>query len=156
MARPIVICKECGEEKEHWAHGLCRRCCDRRYRGKRAEYQRQWYAGHREQQAERNLRWQRANPDKVLAQRRRHRARKKGAAIDPIDYAVIYELYDNACIYCGATRRLEIDHVVPLAGGGSHREDNLVVACKRCNSSKGARLLMKWLETQPYSQAWVM
>lgn len=35
-------------------------------------------------------------------------------------------------------------------------EDNLVVACRRCNGSKGARPLMEWLETQPYSQAWAM
>jgi len=29
------------------------------------------------------------------------------------------------------------DHLIPQAKGGSHGDDNLVVACNRCNMSKG-------------------
>jgi hypothetical protein len=32
----------------------------------------------------------------------------------------------------------------PLICGGWEHESNLVPACKRCNSSKGAKLLMEW------------
>lgn len=49
------------------------------------------------------------------------------------------------CRYCGSTDDLTIDHVTPLAHGGSNNLTNLVVACRICNSSKGARLLEEWL-----------
>lgn len=34
---------------------------------------------------------------------------------------------------------LEFDHVRPLADGGDHSEENIVLACARCNRSKGAK-----------------
>lgn len=34
---------------------------------------------------------------------------------------------------------LTVDHVVPLARGGTNDLANLQVLCKRCNSAKGAR-----------------
>lgn len=43
------------------------------------------------------------------------------------------------CAYCGvaaATTRLEIDHVVPQAQGGTDEEDNLTAACITCNRGK--------------------
>lgn len=43
------------------------------------------------------------------------------------------------CVYCGAparTSRLEIDHVVATANGGSDDSSNLVTACSTCNSGK--------------------
>lgn len=49
------------------------------------------------------------------------------------------------CSYCGAhpseTILLEVDHVHPLAEGGSNDIDNLVTACLDCNRGKGAGLL---------------
>ena len=59
------------------------------------------------------------------------------------------------CIYCGVTEGLTLDHIVPLVNRGTHSEDNLVVACGRCNSSKKDRPLEKWLQTQPYSIVWL-
>lgn len=38
---------------------------------------------------------------------------------------------------------LEIDHVVPELHGGNASSDNLVLACRLCNRSKGARMLPK-------------
>jgi len=34
---------------------------------------------------------------------------------------------------CGATRFLEIHHVVPRAEGGTNRPDNLIALCSRCH-----------------------
>ncbi len=44
------------------------------------------------------------------------------------------------CAYCGATITLlncELDHIVPRAGGGGSRRDNLVAVCRTCNAGKG-------------------
>ncbi|WP_169516549.1 HNH endonuclease, partial [Gulosibacter molinativorax] len=45
----------------------------------------------------------------------------------------------HACQYCGAQApdvKLHIDHVVPVALGGSDKPDNLVTACSDCNTGK--------------------
>ena len=41
------------------------------------------------------------------------------------------------CVKCGSKKNLEIDHVVPLARGGSNRLENLQLLCQECNRSKG-------------------
>lgn len=53
--------------------------------------------------------------------------------------------YGHRCIYCGVTSResqLEVDHVIPVAKGGTNEIGNLVVACKPCNRGKGKRMLL--------------
>jgi hypothetical protein len=49
------------------------------------------------------------------------------------------------CQYCGATPSetvlLEVDHIHPVAEGGTNDIDNLVTACQACNRGKSAVLL---------------
>lgn len=48
------------------------------------------------------------------------------------------------CRYCGATpdqSLLHVDHVIPVAGGGTNDPVNLVTACQPCNSGKAHKLL---------------
>ncbi len=40
------------------------------------------------------------------------------------------------CQYCGSTRDLTIDHVIPRWAGGPSTWDNLVACCRRCNLKK--------------------
>jgi 5-methylcytosine-specific restriction endonuclease McrA len=44
-----------------------------------------------------------------------------------------------ACQYCGNTKKLTLDHVMPRSKGGKHSWDNVVIACEPCNSRKGDR-----------------
>ena len=41
------------------------------------------------------------------------------------------------CVKCGSRENLEIDHMVPLARGGSSRLENLQLLCRDCNRRKG-------------------
>ena len=43
------------------------------------------------------------------------------------------------CQYCGATAE-NVDHVMPKSRGGEHVWENVVAACRRCNSRKENRL----------------
>ncbi len=52
--------------------------------------------------------------------------------------------YPQACCYCGSIRRLSLDHLIPTFRGGDDSGDNLVWACRSCNSAKGARDLLEW------------
>lgn len=54
---------------------------------------------------------------------------------------MIYKRDNNSCQYCGSTRNLTIDHVIPKCRGGQDTWENLVVACCSCNTKKGNMLL---------------
>lgn len=51
----------------------------------------------------------------------------------------------QACCYCGISDHLTADHLIPRKRGGSHSGDNLVWACRACNSSKHATDALEWL-----------
>ncbi len=44
------------------------------------------------------------------------------------------------CQYCGSTRHLTIDHIIPRSRGGSSSWENVVTSCAPCNVRKGACL----------------
>ena len=68
-----------------------------------------------------------------------------GSERKPLGKRLRFEIFKRdgfKCRYCGATpdqRVLQVDHVVPVAGGGSNDEINLVTSCQPCNSGKSAR-----------------
>jgi exonuclease III len=49
------------------------------------------------------------------------------------------------CNYCGSKENLALDHIFPQKKGGKDDAENLIFACKSCNSSKGKKDLMKWM-----------
>jgi hypothetical protein len=55
--------------------------------------------------------------------------------------SMIYKRDNHTCQYCGATKHLTIDHVIPRCRGGEDTWENLVVACSSCNTKKGNTLL---------------
>ncbi len=64
---------------------------------------------------------------------------------------------DHTCQYCGGVAE-SIDHVIPKSRGGEHTWENVVAACKRCNSAKRDRLLHETtmrLASPPSSPAFV-
>lgn len=50
----------------------------------------------------------------------------------------VYERDGYACVTCGATETLSLDHIKPWSLGGPDTIDNLQTMCRPCNSSKGA------------------
>jgi 5-methylcytosine-specific restriction endonuclease McrA len=50
----------------------------------------------------------------------------------------VFKRDNNACAYCGKQSDLTLDHVIPKSRGGKSHWENLVTACKRCNSEKGS------------------
>lgn len=49
------------------------------------------------------------------------------------------------CNYCGSADRLALDHIFPQKLGGKDDAENLIFACRACNSSKGKKDLMEWM-----------
>ncbi|MFM9874451.1 MAG: HNH endonuclease [Fimbriimonadaceae bacterium] len=60
------------------------------------------------------------------------------------------------CQYCGSTRDLTLDHVIPRWTGGPHTWENLVTCCRKCNLKKAdktplqANMKLKKTPKQPH------
>lgn len=81
----------------------------------------------------------------------KRRARTRGTAAESIDPIAVFKRDGWRCRMCGVEtpyelrgsthpRAPELDHVIPLAVGGSHTLANVQCACRACNGAKGARL----------------
>ena len=97
--------------------------------------------------------------DAGIATRRRYRTSKKGkrarvaqdarirgaGELSGADWEIIQDMY-GMCAYCyGKDGQLTLDHIKPVDAGGISTIDNVVPACKSCNSSKGAKPLLRWM-----------
>lgn len=107
-----------------------------------------WQAEHTEERREYGRRQYLRKRDTEAYRRRaidregRRRAVMKGAS--PIDWTKVIDRTNGACGICGgviADGDRHFDHIVPLAKGGAHSEENLQVAHAQCNMRKGAKVV---------------
>lgn len=56
-----------------------------------------------------------------------------------IPFKVKWEMWKQPCSVCGSDYRTAVDHIIPLAQGGTNDRDNLQTLCQPCNSFKGSR-----------------
>jgi hypothetical protein len=89
-----------------------------------------------------NRAWELANPLKVQERGARRRARQRGAPlVEKIDRAAIIARDRSICHICHllvAPKDMSLDHLIPLAHGGTHTAKNLAVAHLICNKRRGA------------------
>lgn len=71
---------------------------------------------------------------------RQRRYRERGGGKIPEDMRQrVFERDGYACVYCDAEDHLCCDHDVPVSKGGETTDENLVTACRPCNSRKKDR-----------------
>lgn len=56
----------------------------------------------------------------------------------PVSRRAIFLRDEHRCQYCGKHAE-NVDHVIPKVQGGTHRWENVVASCRRCNTRKGGR-----------------
>lgn len=109
--------------------------------------------------AEGRARWIEANPEKYAEARAaygyRRRAIEQGVEAEDIDRRVVFARDGWVCGICGESidpalkhpdkRSVSLDHILPLARGGTHTYDNVQAACLGCNVRKN----MKYPEPRP-------
>lgn len=154
-------CRRCqkAEGQRYYADNIdVRREAIRRYTVENAAKERarkqRWQTENREQQREANRRWQRENPDKSASKKRNRDARLRAAhgQHTASDVAAQFRRQKGRCYYCDCkmtARRNQpntrtVDHVVPIARGGSNGPENIVIACAACNFSKQDKLPHEW------------
>jgi len=84
-----------------------------------------------------------------VALKTRKRLRSGGDDVAALGVKYERRKLSEGCIYCGDPADT-IDHLIPRLANGPESADNLVPACKTCNSSKGARDLFAWAATKRF------
>lgn len=67
------------------------------------------------------------------------------------EWLAVYNSFDARCAYCFDAEARTIDHVIPMVAGGAHAVENVVPACKTCNTSKGRQPLEEWLDSRGFN-----
>lgn len=87
--------------------------------------------------------WQVHSPSLVLSVPKHIRLKIASAErmwkVPPVNRREVLRRDHHSCQYCGSSKHLTLDHVIPRSKGGPHTWDNVVTACERCNSRKSDR-----------------
>lgn len=111
-----------------------------------------YHAANKKYQLEKMSRNYRANKEKYLERARNRRARIRSAegTHTAADIRPILHGQRGLCANChsklfkSGKQKFHVDHIVPLARGGSNWPDNLQCLCPSCNLSKGAKDPLEW------------
>lgn len=135
-----------------------------RNRDKKISVARSWYAENKQIALERQKAYREGKP---LTEEQRERKRFKAnerKALDPEKYSRLkryqhlkrraagdvaledcQDLMANPiCASCGSDDHIEIDHILPIALGGTSERFNLQLLCRPCNRSKGCKHPDDW------------
>lgn len=86
-----------------------------------------------------------ANRDKLLlratASRRRARKLQNGGSYTKADVLELLRRQKHRCVYCRGSLKpkFHVDHITPLARGGSNDRHNIQLLCPSCNHRKHAK-----------------
>jgi 5-methylcytosine-specific restriction endonuclease McrA len=114
-------------------------------RAQEREKERQCRILNPEQFRKRERKWRSAPRSKAIKARiqRNRRARKRlaGGEHTHEDIAEILIKQKYKCAYCRKSlrKKYQVDHIVPLARGGTNRRNNIQLTCEKCNHSKYAK-----------------
>ena len=96
----------------------------------------------------------------VVSQSRRARAaRRRKRRMDRVEHDLSVEQWAAlqtawaGCAYCGAVDKpLQRDCVLPLSRGGRYTLENIVPACRSCNTSKCNEEVTAWLRRRRFDE----
>ena len=116
------------------------------------QFERVYRQSHPEVMYAKTKRWRLAHPEhnrlisRIGAALRYARLRGSPKAdFSQEDWKGLLTEYNNSCVYCGDRGNLSIDHIIPVSKGGKHTKENIVPACISCNSRKGDKSLIVFL-----------
>jgi len=119
------------------------------------EQRKRYHEKYPEKRHENSKQWRFKNPEKLKEQKARgnftRRARKRNVYYENVDPLMVLDRDKWKCRGCGIkTPQIlrgtwednapEVDHIIPLALGGSHVANNLQCLCRKCNQEKGATI----------------
>lgn len=86
--------------------------------------------------------WAKANPEARLIYRENRRAKENGRKLSTDLPKKLFELQRGRCACCKSDlkkTKYHLDHKMPLSKGGANDDPNIQLLCPTCNSEKGAK-----------------
>lgn len=117
--------------------------------GKKAVRVRRQSKESKEVQAARTRRYRKMNPEKVREFTMRRRAlRGKGVKLPAGTIARLLLLQGRKCAICKASvaAGYHVDHIYPIAKGGTHTPDNVQILCPTCNVRKSDKHPIRYMQ----------
>jgi len=171
-----LACTGCGAPRDA-GRSRCRACCTsarsatrRRNPEASRTYLREWgarnpdkvkantarrYAKNPERAKASARQWARNNPAKrskiMVFQNAKRRSRLKangGNGFTRADWDELLKRCAGLCAYCRMAPSESVDHFIPVSKGGAHNINNVVPACKHCNSWKRERDPVEWIRNR--------
>ena len=128
------------------------------------QYKKEWYRDNQERLSEKRKERYENNKEEILEQIKEYRKTENGRAtaqrakykrrtilkntintLTSEEWLDILKEYDYRCAYCGCDFNEDNmptkDHVIPISKGGDNIKENIVPACRGCNSKKNNKIL---------------
>lgn len=116
----------------------------------RSERSANYYAENRERLSEKHRQHYAENPEIYAALSSKRRAIKRGAggSYKASDVSSILDSQRSKCASClkKLSSGYHVDHIMPLARGGTNDKYNLQILCPSCNLSKHAKDPIDWAQ----------
>lgn len=145
----------------------------RQYRAKNKEKMSQYYADryikNKEKVCAANKRWRDKNPEKVksmianqraanpeshrmVQHKRRARKLECGGVLSSGLTVKLFQLQKGLCPCCGLAleKNYHLDHIVPLALGGTNTDDNIQLLRAKCNQQKNAKHPVDFMQSRGF------
>lgn len=126
-----MICHRCNQPGEFRPRFKICKKCESKSRSERRTLNWEW-------EKEYKRRWRETNKAKSKVYNKVDCANSRADdKITAADVRLVIERDGYKCVQCDSKVRIELDHIVPLAKGGTNCLDNLQILCHDCNHRKG-------------------
>ena len=114
-----------------------------------SEQQKKWYINNVEHKKKYKRKWNKTETGKANNQRgfvkRQAKLRKIINTLTAEEWLDILKEYKYKCAYCGKEFNLfdrpTRDHVIPISKEGNNVKENIIPACRSCNSKKNNKII---------------
>lgn len=117
-------------------------------------YSSAYRAANPDREIARHAAYRAANPEKLSSHRANRRARKRNAegTHTVADIKELASQQNGKCACCRVDLKTghHLDHIMPLAKGGSNDKHNLQLLCQICNLSKGAKDPIMFMQSRGF------
>lgn len=96
--------------------------------------------------------WAKRNREKlaVAYQKRKSKSMSLPSTLTTEQWNETKEYFNNRCAYCGKEKTLAQEHFIALSKGGGYTKENIIPACRNCNSSKHNKDFFEWYPEQEF------
>lgn len=124
-------------------------------RQKKCEYQKRYRERNKEKVKKYNREYNKSINGKINKNKykQNRKAKKKNGVrtLTTTEWNDNLKKFNHSCAYCGTkSEYLHQEHIIPLSKGGWYTKQNIIPACKSCNSRKNNKELNEWYKEQEF------